>query len=1009
MKIGFSGSPTQGFSSPRVCLRGALLSILFLTLCATQVFAQSGRLDPTFQSLLFNDSQTATQILPLPDGKLLVRSFNNYAGNSIIAPGASNSLLRLNADGTVDTTFQVTSVASGFTRRMALGPDGSIFLTGSFTSIQGVSRVNMVKLTPNGTVDQAFSSAFTSADQLSALAVQADGKVVVGGSFTSVGGFSRKNVVRLNIDGSVDTSFNPGVGPNGSISAISIQGGGGIFIAGNFSQFDSTPRAGIAKLTAAGALDQTFDVGSGPSPVPTTISIEALSDGSLLYAGGFDSFAGQNRKGIVRLNASGGTDNSFGTPVSSTSFITEVRTQPDGKILLTGTFTLGSSQTRLGYVRLNANGSQDTSFAVGETDSSCYSIAQDPFGNVVVAGIFNTVGGITRRKVARLTSSGSLDGSYNPNLRATGLSTTALAVQPDDKVLVAGQFTTVGDVNRPGLARLNADGSLDATFNPGPLGPNTPVRAFAIQPDGKILIGGDFDLVGNAARSRIARLNADGSLDLSFVVGTGLTASGLTTQLSVYSLAIQSDGKVLVGGAFTAYNTIPARCLARLNTDGTFDSTFNIGTGVGTGSGLSIVYSVTTDNQGRVLAAGSFSGFNGQPANTLVRLSSTGTLDTAFNANILSRLFNQGLCVKLDHDQKIILAGAMGLDGLSNQGILKLNADGTVDSSFTNALASGVGYQAAILPSGKILVVGEFTTARGITRNRVALFNANGTLDQTFTPGASIPSNSFIGNVLAVQTTGKAIFGGSFNTFNTAAVFPLIRLRTQNNAATPGQFRPTNGFVYLRNSNDTGFANTEFFFGQAGDIPVSGDWNGDGIDTVGIYRNGTFFLRNSNNTGFADLAVPFGAPGDIPVVGDWDGDGIDTVGIVRGNTVFLRNSNTTGFADIQFAYGNATDIFITGDWNGDGIDTIGAFRPTNGFVYLRNSNTTGVAEIEFFYGTAGDKPVAGDWNADGIDTIGIVRGNQWLLRNSNSTGFADVGFFYGTADDTPITGDWDGQ
>ncbi len=228
------------------------------------------------------------------------------------------------------------------------------------------------------------------------------------------------------------------------------------------------------------------------------------------------------------------------------------------------------------------------------------------------------------------------------------------------------------------------------------------------------------------------------------------------------------------------------------------------------------------------------------------------------------------------------------------------------------------------------------------------------------------------------------------------------------NGATPGQFRPTNGFVYLRNTNDTGIADNQFFYGTANDVPLAGDWNGDGVDTIGIYRNGTFFLRNSNSSGFADLQFPFGAAGDIPLVGDWDGDGVDTVGIARGTQIFLRNSNTAGNAEIQFFYGTAGDTYITGDWDGDGKDTIGAFRPSTGFVYLRNSNSDGFADTQFFYGIAGDRPVAGDWNGDGVDTIGIVRGNQWFLRNSNSSGFAEIQFSYGTDTDVPIAGDWNG-
>ncbi len=263
------------------------------------------------------------------------------------------------------------------------------------------------------------------------------------------------------------------------------------------------------------------------------------------------------------------------------------------------------------------------------------------------------------------------------------------------------------------------------------------------------------------------------------------------------------------------------------------------------------------------------------------------------------------------------------------------------------------------------------------------------------------------GNVVAFQIAKNA---GSPRTGTITVAGQTVTVnQTGRNASTPGQYRPTNGFAYIRNSNDTGFADREFFYGIANDIPVAGDWNGDGVDSVGIYRDGKFFLRNSNSTGIADLEFPFGAPGDFPIVGDWDGDGIDTVGVVRGNTVFLRNSNTAGNADIQFNYGTATDTFIAGDWNGDGIDTVGAYRPTNGFVYLRNSNTTGIADIEFFYGLANDRPVAGDWDGDGIDTIGIVRGNGWFLRNSNTSGFADILFFYGVETDKPITGDWDGN
>ncbi|MBK8420739.1 hypothetical protein [Candidatus Villigracilis saccharophilus] len=100
----------------------------------------------------------------------------------------------------------------------------------------------------------------------------------------------------------------------------------------------------------------------------------------------------------------------------------------------------------------------------------------------------------------------------------------------------------------------------------------------------------------------------------------------------------------------------------------------------------------------------------------------------------------------------------------------------------------------------------------------------------------------------------------------------------------PGVFRPSNGLLYLKNQNTSGFADIAINYGLAGDYPVAGDWDGSGTDTIGIYRNGSFYLRNSNTLGFADLVIAFGLPGDQPVVGDWNGDGIDTIGIYRPST-----------------------------------------------------------------------------------------------------------------------------
>ena len=227
-------------------------------------------------------------------------------------------------------------------------------------------------------------------------------------------------------------------------------------------------------------------------------------------------------------------------------------------------------------------------------------------------------------------------------------------------------------------------------------------------------------------------------------------------------------------------------------------------------------------------------------------------------------------------------------------------------------------------------------------------------------------------------------------------------------AEAAGVFRPSNGALYLKNKNETGFADVQINYGIGGDYPVVGDWDGDGTATIGIYRNGSFYLRNTNTIGFADFVFPFGAPGDQPVAGDWDGDGVDTIGVYRNGTFYLRNSNDAGSPHTSFGLGIAGDVGISGDWNGDGIDTTGVFRPSNGALYLKNLNVTGFADVQINYGIGGDKPVTGDWNNDGIDTIGVYRNGSFYLRNTNTIGFADLAFALGIPGDHPIAGNWDG-
>lgn len=197
-----------------------------------------------------------------------------------------------------------------------------------------------------------------------------------------------------------------------------------------------------------------------------------------------------------------------------------------------------------------------------------------------------------------------------------------------------------------------------------------------------------------------------------------------------------------------------------------------------------------------------------------------------------------------------------------------------------------------------------------------------------------------------------------------------------------------------------------FSYGGAGDVPVMGDWDGDGVRTPGYVRGGVWHLRNASSAGGDSYpAFGYGRAGDVPVVGDWNGDGRDTVGVVRGGVWYLRDSLSGGAATVPpFGYGRAGDTPVVGDWNADRRDTVGVVRGTT--WYLRDASSGGANTVPAFgYGRLGDVPVPADWNGDRRDTPGVVRGNVWYARNANSAGTASYpAFAWGSAGDTFLRG-----
>lgn len=356
---------------------------------------------------------------------------------------------------------------------------------------------------------------------------------------------------------------------------------------------------------APGSIDKEFDTGS----IRTRVAMGGVwpmalqADGKILIAGDFSVYGGYRRSGITRLLANGLVDESFNLGVSA-EWVTATAVQSDQRILIAGRFG-----ERSGIARLNPDGSQDPSFETGSGVGtqpwewvSCLTVQAD--GRILVGGWFESVNGTDRFDIARLNSDGSIDTEFDPgtDLAIKLRMITALEVQQDGKIMVGG--TAFSGSTWSGIARLNSDGSLDATFDPG-AGVDGKVQAIALQPDGKIVIGGAFTTFNNSARNSLARLESDGTIDSSFGTGTGVESESTLESPNIKAIALQADSKVIVGGHFTSFDSIARANLARLNSDGTLDPSFDPGNTAGSGQS-EFVGDLAIQPDGKVLAGGYF-------------------------------------------------------------------------------------------------------------------------------------------------------------------------------------------------------------------------------------------------------------------------------------------------------------------------------------------------------------------------------------------------------------------
>lgn len=355
----------------------------------------------------------------------------------------------------------------------------------------------------------------------------------------------------------LDNNFLTNPGFNGGVKSIGIQNDGKIIAAGHFISYNGSSINRIIRLFENGNRDNSFQVGTGFDNIIYCTAIQP--DGKIIVGGDFTTFNGVSRNFIARLNPNGSLDQSFSPVVNG--IVQKISLQSDGKIILIGNFTTCNSTSSNYIARLNVNGTNDLTFNIGTGCSNVLkSVAIQPDGKILIGGSFSSFNGVSRNRIARLNSNGSVDPSFNTGGFGNGFSSSPddIILQTNGKIIAGGIFTSFNGVSRNKIARLNNDGTLDLSFDPG-LGIQTgSISSMDLQADGKLIIGGLFYDYNGDNIFALARINSNGTRDLAFNPGASVNPS------YVQFLKIQENGKVLISGNWTTFNGQINSSLARL-------------------------------------------------------------------------------------------------------------------------------------------------------------------------------------------------------------------------------------------------------------------------------------------------------------------------------------------------------------------------------------------------------------------------------------------------------------
>ncbi len=712
-----------------------------------------------------------------------------------------NRIVATDLSGSIDTSFNMGLGFNNTVRCMVTQSDGKLIVGGDFTTYSGSSNLYLVRINSDGTKDTTFTATINSA--VYTAAVQSDGKIVIGGAFTTVNGVAVPRIARLNTNGTRDTTWNPGTaGANNVVRNVNIQSDGKILAVGDFTAYSGSTRNRIVRTETNGTIDTTFNIGTGLAAAAYNVYIQ--SDGKIITAGAFTTYSGSTNNRIVRINTNGTKDTSFtiGSGFNNVVYISSL--QPDEKIIAGGLFTTYSGSSNNYIVRINSDGTKDSTFNVGTGLNTSWggglnnSIAYDTENNVYLASDNITYSGSAVPRIFKLKSDGTLDTTYDAGV---GLNRLAIAnLVSGSRVYTAGIFTNYKAAGATGIAMVSDSATLSASFNPG-IGFNSDVWAMTKQSTGRIIVGGAFTNYSGSASIRIVGINNDGTVDSGFNVGT-VGAGNI-----VYALDTQTDDKIIAGGTFTTYSgsSTSTTRLMRLNINGNQDLTYNTGAGLN-----SYPFRVLARANGKIFVTGLFTTYSGSAINYIMQTNSDGTRDTSFNVGTGLNAGAFGYTAVTQSDDKLIVGGNFTTySGSTVNRVVRINTDGTRDLTFSvgngaNTVVSSVALQS----DGKAIVGGNFTTFSGSSVNRLVRVNTDGTRDTSFNIGTGLNGNVSV-NGITIAADGIIYCLGSFTTYsgsNSRGIVAINPNGTINQTFTSGlgtaSFNNTaQGFTYQQPPN----------------------------------------------------------------------------------------------------------------------------------------------------------------------------------------------------------------